>query len=87
MENEPLIVLQDELKQNISKAQINFKKSPRDRITTTYVEARLNTLELYWSKFTNNHDQIITKIDKNNRSQIEYFEEDVYSNVEENLLK
>lgn len=83
MECKQIIELQAELKQNILKAQINFKKSPRERITTAYVEARLNTLELYWSKFTSNHEQIITKTDKADRSHCEYFEDDVYCNVEE----
>lgn len=78
-----LMELQGEIEHNIGKAHVNYKKSPRERITLAYVEARLHALEVYWSKFTNHHDQIITKIDKSSRLQLQYFQEDTYNNVEE----
>ncbi|XP_061709473.1 uncharacterized protein LOC133519484 [Cydia pomonella] len=43
----------------IAKGHTNFRKSPKERVTVSYVESRLENLESLWEKFTTGHDQLV----------------------------
>ncbi|XP_063825323.1 uncharacterized protein LOC135074871 [Ostrinia nubilalis] len=76
-----LFALQDECKNNLVKAETNFKKSPRDRLKRPYLEARLESLESLYYSFKEGHKAIVseTLTDRNHP----YFIEDKYENFEE----
>lgn len=78
-----LINNQEELSKLINKASNNYSKSPKARITSSYIETRLETLNKYWQKFQDNHDQITDKVDKAEQAKLAYFKEDLYDQVEE----
>lgn len=80
MEIEAYIKLQKHSEEKIGKAISNFRKSPKTRITATYLETRLEALEGYWKCFDTNHQCIlIGSQDQNN----DYFKEGIYDKVEE----
>ncbi|KAL0822415.1 hypothetical protein ABMA28_004490 [Loxostege sticticalis] len=54
-----LNAIQDDIYSKINKAQINYKKSPKSRITKSYVQTRLESLESWWSTFVQTHQKII----------------------------
>lgn len=60
-----LINLQLDNKKNIEKGRLNYKKSPKERITLSYLETRLEALEQLWSNFIETHRNIVGKIDSN----------------------
>ncbi|XP_014356362.2 uncharacterized protein LOC106709163 [Papilio machaon] len=78
-----LISNQEELSKLIKKAINNYSKSPKARITSSYIETRLESLKTYWAKFQDNHDNITRSIDKSEQAKLEYFTEDLYDQVEE----
>ncbi|CAK1580256.1 unnamed protein product [Parnassius mnemosyne] len=47
-----------ELYERIIKAQTNFKKSPKDRITKQYLEGRLELIEQTWFEFLSGHKEL-----------------------------
>ncbi|KAF9797987.1 hypothetical protein SFRURICE_005784 [Spodoptera frugiperda] len=57
------VKLQDDIHVRLSRAKINFKKSPKDRITVQYLETRLEMIEELWAQFTLTHTQIIKDVD------------------------
>lgn len=73
--------LQLNKKSIIEKAVKNYKKSPKERITRFYVQARLNQLETVWKEFMSTHNSIIESTDVDQRHF--YFSEDVYEVTEE----
>lgn len=80
---EKLIAIQVEIVEKVSKGHINFKKSPKERITMGYLESRLETLETYWSSFNNNHDQLVGAVPAKNRTEVPYFQQTVFEDLEE----
>jgi hypothetical protein len=84
MESE-LRVLED-LYLQIEKARVNFKKSPKDRLTVNYIEARLETLEKQFSSFTNKHEILISNYEANDLYETSYIEEDVFQNASDLYL-
>lgn len=83
MEWQRLVAVQIDTYEKLGKAQINFKKAPKDRITITYVDSRLETLQQYWTSFKHGHDQLVAAIPKANRGEISYFTEDIFDKFEE----
>lgn len=80
---EALVKLQEDVKIAISKGKVNFKKSPKDRITQAYVETRLETLEEQWKLFTDTHRTIISDIDTDEYRSSSYFTNDMYEATQE----
>lgn len=56
-----LLAQQDELTNQLKKGLINFKKSPKARVTKVYVEVRLKLIEAAWTKFCENHFMLINE--------------------------
>lgn len=53
------LLLLTNISNEIIKAKSNFKKSPKDRITLSYVEVRLETLDQQWSVFLEHHHKAV----------------------------
>lgn len=84
MENiEKRSLLQEDTLEKINKAYINYKKSPKERITVGYVKGRLETLEGYWKEFKNVHEKLVCSVSKEERQTFKYFAADVFNEVEE----
>ncbi|XP_045776149.1 uncharacterized protein LOC123874713 [Maniola jurtina] len=78
--------LQEDTKELISKGKINFRKSPKDRITVSYVETRLEVLENEWQLFVDVHRQIITEVTKKDLETSSYFKNSIYDTTEQIYL-
>lgn len=59
-----LIRLQEDINKKINRGFINFKKSPNERVTVSYVETRLDNLEKQWSAFDQAHQKLICDVTK-----------------------
>ncbi|XP_026731637.1 uncharacterized protein LOC113496572 [Trichoplusia ni] len=57
---EALSNLQFNLYSAINRAKCNYKKSPKERMTSSYIEARLENLQSNWDTFCDTHKKIIT---------------------------
>lgn len=77
---EALFSVQDELLENLSKAERNFKKTPKERIKRPYLETRLELLEQLFIDFKSGHREIVAKA-KNKKEP--YFTEEKYETFEE----
>ncbi|KAL0818485.1 hypothetical protein ABMA28_008940 [Loxostege sticticalis] len=77
---EDLVHLQVDSYDRMKKALINYKKSPKERITQQYVQIRLDSLNELWSKFNNTHDKIVRG---STGRELAYFKDDMYELVEE----
>lgn len=71
------------LNSRISKAFTNFKKSPRERITDTYVETRLENLEQLWVDFKSEHQCLIQNYDEAELEKTDYIKNDLYEKSED----
>ncbi|XP_059053907.1 uncharacterized protein LOC131848156 [Achroia grisella] len=67
----------------ISKAQINFKKSPKDRITESYVETKLDNIEQLWVEFLTTHQQILKDYKWEDVQRTFYVKDEIYDKTEE----
>ncbi|XP_046970404.1 uncharacterized protein LOC124537574 [Vanessa cardui] len=77
---EALYSLQDELFDNLVKAERNFKKTGKERIRRQYLETRLEVLEQLFKDFRETHKEIVVK-GKNKKEA--YFTEGKYETFEE----
>ncbi|XP_045450171.1 uncharacterized protein LOC123658924 [Melitaea cinxia] len=84
---ETLIRLQKDIASAISRSRVNFKKSPKERLTFTYVEARLENLETQWLSFKDTHRKLVSQFDTENLDSSDYFEDDTYDLTEEAYLE
>lgn len=73
---------QEDLFDRIKKAQINYKKSSKERLTTSFIETKSEALEKLWSSFLAGHDEIVSELDKEDKAKLVYFTEDVYTQTE-----
>ncbi|KAH9645022.1 hypothetical protein HF086_003352 [Spodoptera exigua] len=73
-----LMDIQDDVKSKIDKAIINFKKCPKDRLTLSYIETRLENLEQQWQLFHNTHVKIISEVKKSDLYSSKYHKDCVY---------
>ncbi|KOB71317.1 Uncharacterized protein OBRU01_13875 [Operophtera brumata] len=80
---EKLCRKQDDHLENVQKAFANYKKSPKSRITRSYIESRLESLEKIWNEFNKVHSSIVENVSKETKKTMEYFQVDVYDNFEE----
>ncbi|VVD02100.1 unnamed protein product [Leptidea sinapis] len=62
-----------DIKGKIEKGFINFKKSPKERITHNYIDTRLELLENQLKNFTAKYEKIVGA----GEEFFDYFEEDV----------
>ncbi|XP_039746104.1 uncharacterized protein LOC120623888 [Pararge aegeria] len=79
-----LLEIQEEIKSQIDKLRINFKKCAKDRLTRQYIETRLQALETKYKEFTKN---LVELIKKRSSLSTDYFSEDVFGSVEEFYLE
>lgn len=80
---EKQITMQEDVYKRIIKAQSNFKKSPRDRVTIAYLETRLESLEQLWQQFLKGHQTIIKTLDAETMEGSPYITEDQYDTAME----
>ncbi|XP_063825295.1 uncharacterized protein LOC135074843 [Ostrinia nubilalis] len=78
-----LVRSQNEIFNRINKSKINFAKSPSVRITTSYIETKLENLSELWQNFNKTHDTIICEVSDAEYQESEYFTEDFFSKTEE----
>lgn len=80
---ESLINKLEDTYSRINKAYINFKKSPKDRLTRTYVEVRLENLEKLWDRVASDHSKLYDEFEPDKIKQSSYIKKDVYDVIEE----
>lgn len=80
---ESLGKLQLNYKSIIEKGRINFKKSPKDRLTQGYTETRLETLEVQWKQFVETHRRVIEKATDEEFKKNVYFTAEIYDVTED----
>lgn len=78
-----LLNYQDDLCTHIFKARVNFKKSPKERITQHYLESRLEALEQLWSEFRQGHKDLMRSPDLTALKAKSYVTQDIYDKTEE----
>ncbi|XP_045541464.1 uncharacterized protein LOC123722956 [Papilio machaon] len=83
---DPLLVKQEDQWQRLQKAFQNYKKSPKERITPAYIEARLEQLENLYTTFINQHTEIISQVSADDRKKLYYFKNDTIDAFEEVYL-
>lgn len=83
---EAYIRVLEDLKNQIEKGRINFKKSPKDRISVTYIETRLEILEKQFKDFTRKHEELITDYDDIKLKTTNYIKNDVFEYVTDVFL-
>ncbi|CAK1589376.1 unnamed protein product [Parnassius mnemosyne] len=77
------VKVQEDIASKIKKSQINFKKSPKERITKSYIETRLESLESNWTVFSQNHRKIVYELRKEDLEKSIYHTGDIYDQTEE----
>ena len=80
------VKVQEDLHARLSRASINFKKSPKDRITTPYIETRLENIEELWAQFSVTHNQIVKEFEPKVVTSSPYTVNEVYFYTEELYL-
>ncbi|XP_013148153.1 PREDICTED: uncharacterized protein LOC106110789, partial [Papilio polytes] len=68
-----LVSLQEDRIEQIQEAQTNYLKTPKSRITLSYIETRLETLEHLYCSLTKGHEEISTLILRGQRGSVDYF--------------
>lgn len=83
---ESIINVQRELQKSIDKGFINFKKSPKDRITLEYIETRLENLERDWQLFYKNNTKLNADYKRAEIETSSYVTEDFYDKTEDSYI-
>ncbi|XP_037297855.1 uncharacterized protein LOC119190306 [Manduca sexta] len=83
---EQTLEILEDLTDNILKTKANFKKAPKIRLTKGFVEARLQSLEDYWNSYKNGYQNLLKNTKKEQRKNIAFFKEELYSQCEEVYL-
>ncbi|XP_050685659.1 uncharacterized protein LOC126980084 [Leptidea sinapis] len=78
-----LIKSQAELIARLEKSLTNFKKSPKSRVTKSYVETRITILEDLYTEFKNNHRELIQIATTEQVDGLSYFKNDDFDTFEE----
>ena len=73
----------EEICSRIDKAFVNFKKSPKERITRPYVKVRLENLDKLWKQLTNNHSKLFEQLDPLELKTCSYVKQDSYDQPED----
>lgn len=80
---ESLIKIQVVNKSIIEKGHVNFKKSPKERLTPAYISTRLETLEDQWKEFSQTHRNIVGHASETDLISNTYFTNELYDKTEE----
>ncbi|CAK1592270.1 unnamed protein product [Parnassius mnemosyne] len=80
-----LRILMD-LKSQIERSRVNFKKSSKERITPIFIEIRLEALEKQFGKFSEKHTGLISKYEPNELNKTTYIKEDLYQALYDTYL-
>ncbi|KAL0880858.1 hypothetical protein ABMA27_002041 [Loxostege sticticalis] len=83
---EELISQQETTFELIKKIGVNFKKTPKARLTKGYIVTRLETLTQYWDQFRTTHLQISKSVTAQEKKELSYFTEDWFDAGEEEYL-
>lgn len=83
---EELYDFQQDLFETLKRSELNFRKSPKERIKKAYVEARLENLEQLWRDFKDGHKHLIYKASKEDKSD-DYFTSEMYEKFEDLYLQ
>ncbi|CAK1594261.1 unnamed protein product [Parnassius mnemosyne] len=83
---EGLINVQLDLHNSIKKGLSNFKKSPKERLTKEYVEARLENLERDWLLFRSNNTKLFEITKQGQLDSTTYVSKEIYEITEDNYL-
>ncbi|XP_022816835.1 uncharacterized protein LOC111349816 [Spodoptera litura] len=75
---EQLLSVLEDTAMKLSKAQINLKKCPKQRLTKGYIETRIKDIEEYWSTYKNTHIELVKCVPKPQRLDIPYFTNEDY---------
>ncbi|KAI5651448.1 hypothetical protein NE865_00692 [Phthorimaea operculella] len=67
----------------IEKSYDNYKKSPKKRITISYLQNRLDILQESWAQFVAGHQNLMIKFSPESLAATDYMEKDVYDATEE----
>ncbi|CAH2092544.1 unnamed protein product [Euphydryas editha] len=78
--------LQVDLSSRIFKARVNFKKSPKERVTKDFVMCRLESLEQLWSEFRKGHRALLQQSDPQLLEKVSYIASDTYNDTEEEYM-
>lgn len=79
-----LILKQEDVLERVSRAFINYKKSPKERITILYIEARVEQLEKLNEAFESCHCELV---DMESKLEGSYFTEELCNRFEETYLE
>lgn len=82
-----LIVKQEELLERLIKTLTNYKKSPKARITISYIESRYENLEKWWNDFEKIHYELVGNMSKDAKATSTYFTQDIYGEFEEVFIE
>lgn len=80
---EVLANLQNDVISTITKSQINFRKSPKEKLTQAYVETRMEILDDMWRAFVDTHRTIVTDVDEAEYKCSKYFMDSVFDTTQE----
>ncbi|XP_045490597.1 uncharacterized protein LOC123690703 [Pieris rapae] len=78
-----LIRVQKDINKTLKRAYTNFKKTPKDRISESYLETRLEQLEKQWSTFEETHKNLIGNYGEEDYDESEYNLKDLYGETED----
>ncbi|XP_050357238.1 uncharacterized protein LOC126777960 [Nymphalis io] len=80
---EKLLMKQEDTFEQLKKAFINYKKTPKDRLKVTYIESKLENLDRLFETFMNIHGDIVGSIKREERAKLPYFTDDMYTGFED----
>ncbi|KAJ8720595.1 hypothetical protein PYW08_006060 [Mythimna loreyi] len=80
---ETYFAIQGDTTTKITKARVNFKKSPKERLTQSYLETRLETLENYWTSYRDTHRVIVSEFNPKDLVKSSYCTTDAYGVTED----
>ncbi|XP_050665160.1 uncharacterized protein LOC126965567 [Leptidea sinapis] len=83
MSVEKSIAIQQERLTKLNRAEANYRKSPKERVTRGYLETRLEIVESLWKEFTETHWHIIGTANESQSSSLDYFTKGTYDTFEE----
>lgn len=83
---EGILNVQLDLHQSIKRGFTNYKKSPKDRITLEYIEARLENLETVWDSFKKNHARLYEISLMSDLLKTGYVNKEIYDETEESYI-
>lgn len=81
---EAYFLTQEDKLETLDRAISTYKKTPKERFTLSYVETKLETLDLLWSSFRKDHAYIVASVKRDDKKKLTYFTDDIYSAFEEN---